>query len=151
MKTRYLMAAMIWMAAGASSLRAQILAAPRIPPAQLVAGETYSASHRPVIFLEEDARNYRNWKYSLVPVIASQAMDVASSYGMRELNPFLGSADGRFGAKAAGIKFGITAAALGTEYWIVRKHPRAARPLTKLNWSAAIVTAGFAAHNFAIR
>jgi hypothetical protein len=34
---------------------------------------------------------------------------------------------------------------------IVKKHPGAARVISKLNWSGAIVTSGLAAHNFAIR
>ena len=94
---------------------------------------------------------YRKWKMSLTPVFASQALDVASSYGMRELNPLLTSSDQRFGAKGAGIKLGATAAILGIEYLIVRKHTRAASIFTKINWSVSIMTAGFAAHNYAIR
>jgi hypothetical protein len=91
------------------------------------------------------------WKMSVAPVFASQALDVASSYGMRELNPMLASPDGRFEAKGAGIKLGSTAAIVGLEYLVLRKHPRAARIFTKVNWSVSIVTTGFAAHNFAIR
>ena len=93
----------------------------------------------------------RRWKMSVVPVFASQALDVTSSYGMRELNPMLASSDGSFGAKGAGIKLGATAGLLGVEYLIVRKYPRSARALTKINWSVSIMTTGFAAHNFAIR
>ena len=91
------------------------------------------------------------WKMSLAPVFASQALDVASSYGMRELNPMLASPDGSFGAKGAGIKIGSSAAIVGIEYLIARRHPRAARFFTKINWSVSIVTTGFGAHNFAIR
>src|SRR4051794_31017389 len=71
--------------------------------------------------------NYRNWKISLIPMIASQALDVSSSYGMRELNPLLANTHGQFGAKAAGIKLGTTAALLGVEYLIVKAHPGSAR------------------------
>ena len=99
---------------------------------------------------DQTSMRYR-WKLSVAPVFASQALDVTSSYGMRELNPMLASSDGRFGAKGAGIKLGSTAAMVGLEYWILRKHPRAARIFTKINWSVSIVTTGFAAHNFAIR
>lgn len=95
--------------------------------------------------------SYRNWKISLAPVIASQALDAASSYGMRELNPMLAGPDGRFGSRAAGIKLGATAGLVGIEYLIVRKYPRATRVFSKINWSVSIVTTGFAAHNFAIR
>jgi hypothetical protein len=44
-----------------------------------------------------------------------------------------------------------TAGLVGIEYLIVRKFPRTARVFSKINWSASIVTTGFAAHNFSIR
>jgi hypothetical protein len=95
--------------------------------------------------------SYRTWKISLAPVVASQALDVASSYGMRELNPVLAGPDGRFGARGAGIKLSATAGLLGIEYLIVRKYPRSASVFSKINWSASAMTTGFAAHNFSIR
>ena len=98
-----------------------------------------------------DQTSMRRWKMSVAPLFASQALDVTSSYGMRELNPLLASSDGSFGAKAAGIKLGSTAAMVSLEYLIARKHPRAARIFTKINWSVSIVTTGFAAHNFTVR
>jgi hypothetical protein len=93
----------------------------------------------------------RAWTRSVVGVIASQTLDVVSSYGMLERNPLLASADGGFGPKAASIKFGYTAAAVGVEYLIVKKYPSAARILSKLNWSSAVLTSGLAVHNFAIK
>ena len=93
----------------------------------------------------------RSWKISLAPLVASQALDVASSYGMRELNPVLAGPDGRFGARAATVKLGVTGALVGIEYLIVKAHPGAARVFTKINWSWAVLTTGFAAHNYAIK
>jgi hypothetical protein len=125
-----------------------------------VANSASAADITPVIqplTLESAARRaadqtaMRRWKMSVVPVFASQALDVTSSYGMRELNPMLASSDGSFGAKGAGIKLGATAGLLGVEYLIVRKYPRSARAFTKINWTVSIVTTGFAAHNFSIR
>jgi hypothetical protein len=63
-----------------------------------------------------DQISLRKWKISLAPVVASQALDVASSYGMRELNPMLAGPDGRFGSRGSGIKLGATAGILGIEY-----------------------------------
>lgn len=91
------------------------------------------------------------WKWSLAPLVASQGLDIASSYGMRELNPLLAGSRGEFGVKAATIKIGMTAAFVGVEYLIVKAHPRAAKIFTKMNWSGAALTTGFAAHNFSIR
>jgi hypothetical protein len=93
----------------------------------------------------------RAWKISLVPVVASQSLDIASSYGMRELNPMLAGPDGHFGAKAVTIKLGATAAIIGVEYLIVKKWPGSARVLSKVNWGTSALTTGFAVHNFAIK
>jgi hypothetical protein len=92
-----------------------------------------------------------SWKLSLAPVLAGQALDASSSWGMRELNPVLAGPDGRFGMKSATVKLGVTGALIGVEYLILKAHPRAARMLTKLNWAAGIASGGIAAHNFAIR
>ena len=93
----------------------------------------------------------RAWKISLVHVVASQSLDIASSYGMRELNPMLAAPDGRFGAKATTIKLGATAAIIGVEYLIVKKWPGSARVLSKVNWGTSALTTGFAVHNFAVQ
>ena len=125
-------------------------ATPVIQPLVIQPLSVQSAARRAADQVSNHA-SYRRWKISLAPVVASQSLDVASSYGMRELNPMLAGPDGRFGARAAGIKLGATGGLLGIEYLIVRKFPRSARVLSKINWSASIVTTGFAAHNFSIR
>lgn len=100
---------------------------------------------------ERNAAGLRSWKMSLVPMLAAQGLDIASSYGMRELNPLLASADGRFGGKATGIKLGSAVAVVGIEYLIVKKWPGAARMFSKLNWGSAVLTGAVAAHNYAIK
>ena len=127
-----------------------------IPPAtatisELVRAETATVGHSRLDETVEQRAAYRAWKRSIVPVLASQTLDIASSYGMRELNPLLADSSGRFGAKAAGMKVGATAGILALEYWIAKKHPRAAQVMSKLNWSSSVVTGAFTAHNFAIR
>jgi len=91
------------------------------------------------------------WRRSLLPLVASQALDAGSSWGMRELNPVLANSNGRFGAQATAVKFGAVGAFIGIEYLLVKKYPRTAHVFAKLNWAGAVVTTGFAAHNFAIR
>jgi hypothetical protein len=93
----------------------------------------------------------KSWKISLVPLAGSQVLDAASSYGMRELNPLLASSNGGFEMKATSIKLGVTAGLVGVEYLVVRRYPRSARVISKLNWTSGIVTTGFAVHNYAIR
>lgn len=84
-------------------------------------------------------------------MLAAQGLDIASSYGMRELNPLLAGPDGRFGAKATGIKVGTAAAVVGIEWLIVKKWPGAARAFSKLNWGSAALTGAVAAHNYSIK
>lgn len=127
-----------------------------IPPptrsiAQMVRAESASEGRSRPERTPEQLSAYRAWKRSVIPVVASQALDVASSYGLRELNPLLADSSGRFGPKAASIKLGATAGALGLEYWIARQHPRAARAMSMINWSSSVLTSTFAVHNFAIR
>jgi len=57
-----------------------------------------------------------SWKISLAPLVASQALDITSSYGMSELNPLLAGPQGQFGAQSAVLKLGVTAGLIGVEY-----------------------------------
>ncbi len=95
-------------------------------------------------------KSYLAWKISLAPVIASQALDAYSSYGLRELNPVLAGPDHRFGYESALLKLGIAGTLMGVEYLVVRKHPGAAKLLWKLNLASAAVSGATAAHNFSI-
>ena len=67
-------------------------------------------------------RDLHHWKLSLIPLAGSQALDVSSSWGMRELNPVLAGQNGRFGAQAATVKLGVVGAFAGVQYLIVRKY-----------------------------
>jgi hypothetical protein len=90
----------------------------------------------------------RNWAISLAPLFASQALDAASSYGMRELNPLLASPNGSFGTKATGIKFGVIGTLACAEYFLVRKYPRSAKIFTIVNWTTTGATTGLVVHNY---
>jgi hypothetical protein len=104
-------------------------------------GERSSASN---------AKWRRQWSISLAPLFASQALDAASSYGMRELNPLLASPDGGFGMKATSLKFGVIGALATTEYFLVRKYPRSAKVFTIVNWTTAGATSALAVHNYSL-
>lgn len=98
-----------------------------------------------------NSRAREAWKLSLAPLIASQSLDAASSYGLRELNPLLAGPDGRFGARAAVLKIGVVGAVIASEMLLVRKFPRSARIFSTLNWTTGAITTGLAAHNFTLR
>ena len=97
-----------------------------------------------------NAKWHRQWAISLAPLFASQALDAASSYGMRELNPLLASPNGGFGMKATTLKFGVIGALAATEYFVVRKYPRTAKVFTIVNWTAAGATSALAVHNYSL-
>jgi hypothetical protein len=117
------------------------------PVSELALGAQEGEAHNRVPY----RASYNEWKWSLAAVAASQALDGASSWGLRELNPILTDGSERFGMRAATVKFGAAGAILGLECFLVKKHPGAARIVSKLNWSSAVVTGAFAAHNFAIK
>ena len=97
-----------------------------------------------------NAKWHRQWAISLAPLFASQALDAASSYGMRELNPLLASPDGGFGMKATSLKFGVIGALAATEYFLVKKYPRSAKVFTIVNWATSGATSALAVHNYSL-
>ena len=100
---------------------------------------------------EQQAYFKRAWERSLVPLVASQSLDAASSYGYRELNPMLAGPNGEFGVKATTVKFAVVGALIGAEYLLVRKSSRAARLFQRLNWTSSALTTGLAVHNYVVR
>jgi hypothetical protein len=113
-----------------------------------LSGSEFLAAPGAVEHVDRDARWRRQWAISLAPLFASEALDAASSYGMRELNPLLAGSNGGFGMKATTIKFGVVGVLAGTEYFIVRKRPTSAKFFTVVNWVTAGATTGLAVHNF---
>jgi hypothetical protein len=87
----------------------------------------------------------RLWKWSIAALAAANTADAASSFGRYELNPVLGV--GRFCPRATGIKFGISSAAIGAQYLMLRRRPEAARKAAWVNFTLAGATAGIAVRN----
>ncbi len=126
---------------------------PIFPPSPRAIGELsgndfVAAAPGSVERANHDARWRRQWAISLAPLFASQALDAASSYGMRELNPLLAGSNGGFGMKATAIKFGVIGALAAAEYLVVTKHPASAKFFTIVNWATAGGTTGLAVHNY---
>lgn len=91
-------------------------------------------------------------KVSFSALVAAEGADLWSSHGKIEGEPLLRAPDGTFSdAKGIALK-GAALAALGlTEAWWVRKHPKAARAFTWLNYGLGGATAAIAAHNFSVK
>lgn len=88
-------------------------------------------------------RDKRLWEASAVTVIASSALDSASSWGRTEENPLLGP---RFDARSEVIKSGIVAAMIGAEWLLRRKIPL--RAMAWGNFGVAGATTGVAIRNW---
>jgi len=130
------------------------VAAAILPPSHLTIDQLSSSDFVPVSGVERplnsDAKWHRQWAISLAPLFASEALDAASSYGMRELNPLLASPNGGFGTKATALKFSVVGALAGAEYFLVKKYPRSAKLFTIVNWTTAGATTGLAMHNYSL-
>ena len=111
--------------------------------------EQIAADERAVTLdAEKTAAWHRRWMLSLAPLVTSNIMDASSSWGLHELNPVLAGSDGKFGMKAAGVKFSIVGGLIGAEYLIVKKYPKSAKFFTVVNFSTAGITTGLAVHNY---
>ena len=127
---------------------------PIFPPGPRTVGELSGSEFVAAPSAEQrighDARWRRQWAVSLAPLFASEALDAAGSYGMRELNPLLAGSNGGFGMRATTLKFGVVGALAGAEYFVVRKRPASAKIFTLVNWVTAGATTGLAVHNFGL-
>ena len=102
-------------------------------------------------FAEVEDRHYKAWKRSVYVLAASQVADAASSWNQPELNPVLAGRDGRFAWRGAAIKGGAVAGSIALQAYIVRKRPRAAKWLSRVNFATSGVTFSVAVYNFGRR
>lgn len=95
----------------------------------------------------------RLWKASLAAVAAGTAMDLQSSLGKNETNGLLANRQGLFSAQGVGIKLAIAGAAVGTQQYLMHKHPAISAYKTGalLNFAVAGALSGAAIHNYGNR
>jgi len=96
---------------------------------------------------------YRNlWRVSVTTLAAANTLDVQSSWGKHELNSTLAGPAGNFGKQGALLKLGFQGGLVGVEYLLTRHRPSARlyRALSIINFGAAGVVGGVAAHNYTI-
>jgi hypothetical protein len=87
------------------------------------------------------------WGLSAAVLIAGASMDVASSYGHPEQTGYLRSPDGTFGARGAGLRFGIVGGGLLSQLLIARKHPSGYAAGAAMNFAVGPVLAGISIRN----
>jgi len=95
----------------------------------------------------------RLWRASIVAVAAGSAVDLHSSLGKHETNSLLANRQGVFSAQGIGIKLAIAGAAVGTQHYLLRKHPAtpAYKTGTFFNFAVAGAFGAIAAHNYSVR
>jgi len=86
---------------------------------------------------------------SQIALLGSTGIDIASSWGLQERNPILGT--GQFGWPQTGKAIGITVGLVLAERVIVKKFPASRRVLKWVNWAGAGAHGAAAVHNWRIR
>jgi hypothetical protein len=102
---------------------------------------------RPVVE-QKQTKWKKAWAWSAAALMASVAMDTASSMGRPEMNPLLRGSMGQFNGRSAGLKFGIAGALLGSQYLLLQRHPEQAAWAATGNFAAAGLTSGIAVRNY---
>jgi|SRR5271157_3318660 len=105
------------------------------------------------LLLLEKPVPYRNlWRASVTTLAVANTLDVQSSWGKHELNSTLAGPAGNFGKQGTLLKLGFQGGLLGVEYLLTRRRPSARlyRALSIINFGAAGVVGGVAAHNYTV-
>jgi hypothetical protein len=121
-------------------------------------GADYSPVTGPASPAYAEARDGRTkwkkrWIATWLAVAVLNSLDIQSSRGHGEANPWLRNSSGRFSAgKAILLKSAIGGGLFATEWWIVRRNPRKDyyKPFTVLNTVAAGGLAGVVVHNYSL-
>jgi hypothetical protein len=95
----------------------------------------------------------RLWKVSIAAVTAGSVVDMTSSLGKHETNGLLANRQGVFSAQGIGLKLAIAGAAVGTQHFILARHPAASAYKTGalINFAVAGALGGVAVHNYGNR
>lgn len=104
--------------------------------------------------LKEEARVQSNAKqrfvWSTVALVAASFADSHSSWGKRESNPMMRSANGTFGGRGFALKMGLVGGMIAGQYVMVKTNPDLAKPLSFANFGYAGVKTAVAIRNYQI-
>ena len=100
---------------------------------------------------ETTTRRHKIWRLSAALLACVTIADISSSAGRPEANPLLRSPDGRFSGRGIALKGAIVGGALGTQWLLTRKNPKAAGYAAAANFAAAGLTGGTAARNYMLK
>ena len=89
---------------------------------------------------------HKIWRVSQAMLVASNAADIASSWGKSEANPMIRTSQS-FSYGSMGIKLGLVAGSLAAQHYLVRTHPDRIPYVVVANFGTAAVMSVTAAHN----
>jgi len=87
---------------------------------------------------------------SMLSAIGTNALDIYSSYGKRELNPMLQASNGTFNSRSVLTKAGMVSALEVPQIFLMRHSARRMRLFAVANFAMSAALAGMSAHNFAV-
>ena len=95
----------------------------------------------------------RFWKASIAAVAAGSVVDLQSSLGKPETNGLLANRQGVFSMQGIGLKLALAGAAVGTQQYLLHRHPAVAGYKTGalINFAVAGTLSGVAVHNYGTR
>ena len=99
----------------------------------------------------EEKRHGKLWRVSAAVLGAVTIADMHSSVGRFEANPMLASKNGRFTNRGVALKGAIVGIALGTQFILVRKNPKAASYAAGVNFAMSALTGAAVIHNHMLK
>lgn len=107
------------------------------------------------VYAEDGAGRWakRLWKASIAAVAAGSVVDMQSSLGKREQNGLLANQQGVFSTQGVCLKLALAGAAVGTQHYLLHRHPASAGYKTGalINFAVAGALTGVAVHNYGNR
>jgi hypothetical protein len=91
------------------------------------------------------------YRWSVAALVAANALDVASSWKGREINPVVGGSTGQFGIASVAIKSGLVTTALVIQHISLRHHPERYKQMAWTNFVVSGFLGAVAIHNEAIQ
>ena len=125
-----------------SSMNVREMVAPAAPAASGVALRDIAPAPVP-------GRAMYGW--SVAALVAANALDVASSWHGREINPVVGGSAGQFGIASVAIKSGLVTTALMIQHISLRHRPERYKQMALTNFVVSGFLGAVAIHNEAIR
>ena len=86
----------------------------------------------------------------VVTLAATNALDIQSSWGKREMNGTLAGSTGRFDGRSALLKLGVVGGVWTLEYLVLRRQPALYRKLAFVNFGDSSVTGALAIRNYGV-